>query len=124
MRTHDRGVQWRRAVAALALVVSIAATAHSPLAAQINRSAEAELEACLSGGKILKGWEELIGLTKPLKVELDCDGRKQKAVFKSLDVHKQGLYLLANGSREFNFSNCFLSLFSFSSIFSYFNTFM
>jgi hypothetical protein len=77
------------------------------IAAPTTAYTDAEMEACLSEGEILKGWEPLIGLTKPLKVELDCDGRSQKAVFKSLDVHKRGLYMLANGSREFNFSDCY-----------------
>lgn len=65
------------------------------------------METCLAEGKILKGWEELIGLTKPLKLTLDCDGREQKALFKSIDVHKDGVYMLANGDREFGFSDCF-----------------
>lgn len=68
---------------------------------------DTEIEACLAEGEILKGWEELIGLTKPLKLTLDCEGREQKAVFKSLDVHKRGVYMLANGDREFNFSDCY-----------------
>lgn len=66
-----------------------------------------EMEECLAKGKILKGGEELIGLTKPLKVELECGDRRQTAVFKSLDVHKQGPYTLANGKQVFNFSDCF-----------------
>ena len=70
-------------------------------------ASDAEIEACLSEGKILKGGEELIGLTRPLKVEVECGDRTQTAVFKSLDVHKLGLYTLANGSTVFNFSDCF-----------------
>lgn len=63
------------------------------------------VEACLAEGRILKGEEELIGLTKPSKVEIECGGAVHPAVFKSVDVHKPGLYRLADGSREFNFSD-------------------
>lgn len=87
----------------LLMILVVGCVGASPLLAV----SDAEMEACLAEGKILKGWEELVGLTKPLKLTLDCDGREQKAVFKSLDVHKQGLYRLANGEREFNFSDCF-----------------
>jgi len=66
---------------------------------------DAEIEECLATGKIVESDEVLIGLTKPLKVEIDCDGQKQKAVFKYLNVNKQGLYSLADGSREFNFTD-------------------
>lgn len=85
---------------AIFLCVSLAA---APLVAETD----AEIEACLEKGKILKGGEELIGLTKPLKVEIECGEEVQLAVFKSLDVHKQGLYTLANGKQVFNFSDCF-----------------
>ena len=74
-----------------------------PLAADTR----SEMEDCLADGRILKGGEELIGLTKPLKVELECGDRQQTAVFKSLDIHKQGPYTLANGNQVFNFSDCF-----------------
>lgn len=85
---------------AIFLFLSLAA---APLVAETD----AEIEACLENGKILKGGEELIGLTKPLKVEIQCGEKVQLAVFKSLDVHKQGLYTLANGKQVFNFSDCF-----------------
>lgn len=66
---------------------------------------DSEIEECLATGKIVAGDEVLVGLTKPLKVEIICDGQKQKAVFKYLNVNKQGLYNLADGSREFNFTD-------------------
>ena len=66
---------------------------------------DAEIEECLASGKITEGDEVLIGLTKPLQVYLDCDGRTQKAVFKYVDIEKEGIYTLANGDREFNFTD-------------------
>jgi hypothetical protein len=91
---------------ALCLLLSLGIwTASAPVFAELDT--DAAMEACLAEGKILKGGEELIGLTKPLKVEVECGENIQLAVFKSLDVHKQGLYTLANGKQVFNFSDCF-----------------
>lgn len=66
---------------------------------------DAEIEECLSTGKITGGDEVLFGLTKPLKVTVLCEGWEQKAAFKYLSVTKQGLYVLADGQREFNFTD-------------------
>jgi hypothetical protein len=66
---------------------------------------DTEIEECMASGKITEGDEVLIGLTKPLQVYLDCGGRTQKAVFKYLDIKKEGVYKLANGDREFNFTD-------------------
>ena len=46
-----------------------------------------------------------MGLTKPLKVKVVCESLEHKAVFKYVNVYKEGVYTLANGSREFNFSD-------------------
>ena len=89
----------QRYLPAAALAFCLALSAHA--------QSDSEIEACLAEGEILKGWEELIGLTKPLKLELDCKDHTRKAVFKSLDVQKKGVYLLANGDREFNFSDSY-----------------
>ncbi len=94
---------WNRRLSGLLAILVIGWGGRAPLAAK----SDAEIEACLEAGKILKGGEELIGLTKPLKVEIECGEENQLAVFKSLDVHKQGLYTLANGKQVFNFSDCF-----------------
>jgi len=91
----------KRGSRGVALALSAWCLAGLPLLAQTD----AEIEECLATGKIVEGDEVLVGLTKPLKVEIDCDGKKQKAVFKYLNVNKQGLYNLADGSREFNFSD-------------------
>jgi len=89
------------AVVSLVSVLLISLVGTLPILAE----SDAEIEECLARGKIAKIDEILIGLTKPLKVEIDCDGQKQKAVFKYLNLNKQGLYILADGSREFNFTD-------------------
>lgn len=68
---------------------------------------DAQIESCLNDGKILKGAEELVGITRPVKVEIECDGVKREAVFKSLDQHKPGSTRLESGKVEFNFSDSF-----------------
>jgi hypothetical protein len=70
-----------------------------------SAQSDAEMEVCLAKGKILKGWEVLPGLTGALKLTLDCDGREQKAVFKSLDFYRPGVTVHVSGDREFNFSD-------------------
>lgn len=93
------GRSGRRVLGLLLLIASELSAL--PIAAQTD----SEMEACLAKGKILRGWEELIGLTRALRLTLDCDGREQKAAFKSLDINRPGLYQLADGNREFNFSD-------------------
>lgn len=86
---------------ALAFLTSAAAVA------QVAVESDAEIEACLTTGTILKGGEKLIGITKPVKVEIDCNGTKRAAMFKSLDEHRPGSTRLASGEVEFNFSDSF-----------------
>lgn len=68
---------------------------------------DADIEACLTTGTILKGGEKLVGITQPVKVDVECDGTKREAMFKSLDQHKAGSTRLASGEVEFNFSDSF-----------------
>jgi hypothetical protein len=83
------------------LLVSLTAVA------QAAAESDAEIESCLTNGKILKGAEELVGITRPLKVEVECNGAKREAMFKSVDEHKPGSTRLASGEVEFNFSDSF-----------------
>jgi hypothetical protein len=68
---------------------------------------DAEIESCLTEGKILKGVKELTGVTRPLKVEVECGGTKREAIFKSLDEKRMGATKLAGGKTEFNFTDSF-----------------
>jgi hypothetical protein len=74
------------------------------LAGSLLAQTDTEIEECLANGSI-SGDEVLYGLTKPLKVMVDCGGWQQKAAFKDIDVQKDGVYKLANGDREFNFTD-------------------
>ncbi len=86
---------------AWALVVPVQANA------QALSESDAEVESCLSSGKIQKKAEELVGITRPVKVKVDCDGQIREAVFKNLDEKKMGQTKLASGEVEFNFSDSY-----------------
>lgn len=93
----------RVCVLSLALMFLVSVVA----AAQDGAESDAEIESCLTTGKILKGAEELVGVTRPVRVEVECDGSKRDAVFKSLDQHEWGHTKLASGEVESNFSDSF-----------------
>lgn len=75
--------------------------------AQTLSDSDSAVESCLSSGKIQKKAEELVGITRPVKVKVDCDGQTREAVFKNLDEKKMGQTKLASGEVEFNFSDSF-----------------
>lgn len=75
---------------------------------QVTAATDAEIESCLASGEILKGGEKLIGITKPIKVEIECGEEGRAAVFKFVDEHKRGATRLASGALEFNFSDSYL----------------
>jgi len=99
---QPRNLVNRAAILVLMLLVS------GTTNAQDLAEPDAEIESCLSTGKILKGGEELVGITRPVRVEVECNGTKRAAVFKSLDEHKWGHTKLDSGETEFNFSDSFL----------------
>ena len=87
----------------LALVTALVAGA-----APIRAESDAEVEACLTEGEIHGTGEELVGLTRPLKVEVECGEAKRLALFKYVDEHERGMTRMADGSWEFNFSDSYL----------------
>ena len=90
-------------VSSLALMLCLS----TAVFAQGLAASDAEIESCLTNGKIRKGAEELVGVTRPVKVNVECEGATQEAVFKSLDQHKMGRTQLDSGEVEFNFSDSF-----------------
>jgi hypothetical protein len=99
MRLTESG--YRSVVLVMGFILAVAAFG------QDLAESDAEVEACLTDGKILKGAEDLVGITRPVKVEVECDGGKREAVFKNLDQHKRGSTRLESGEVEFNFSDSF-----------------
>lgn len=81
----------------------VAATA----VAQISSLPDAEIEQCLSQGKIGKKAGRIHGVTRPLHLQIDCSIAIDSAVFKSLDDHRRGLSAKVGGFNEMNFSDCY-----------------
>jgi hypothetical protein len=77
-------------------------------AVPIAAATDAEIEACLTSGRIIDTGEELIGLTRPLKVEVECGESTRGAVFKHVDEHEPGMKRMASGGWEFNYSDSYL----------------
>lgn len=91
----------------LRLFAVLALLGVSALQSQSLADSDAETEACLTDGKVLKGAEELVGITRPVRVKVECDGIEREAVFKSLDERRMGRTQLESGEVEFNFSDSF-----------------
>jgi len=68
---------------------------------------DSEIERCLIEGEMLKGAESLDGVTRPLKIDIECDGSTYSAVFKSIDEHRRGVTRLQGAGAEMNFSDDF-----------------
>ena len=92
---------------ALVLGFTVSFLAVAVAGARVTPESDAEIAACLTNGKILKGGDELIGITKPVKVQIECDGIERDAVFKSVDEHRMGQTRLESGEVEFNFSDSY-----------------
>ncbi len=97
-----------RASAMRYLAVAVVLLSPAAAMAQATAQSDAEVESCLTDGEILKGRERLVGVTKPVKIDIDCDGGERSAVFKFVDEHRRGSTRLAGGKVEFNFSDSYL----------------
>lgn len=75
--------------------------------AQVGPELDATVEQCLTSGQVKKKRERLDGVTRPMKLELVCDGETRFAVFKTLDAFRLGLTRLQNGSWEMNFADSY-----------------
>ena len=81
----------------------VAATA----VAQISSLPDAEIEQCLSQGKIGKKAGKIHGVTRPLHLQIECSIDVDSVVFKSIDDHRRGLPAKVGGFNEMNFSDSY-----------------
>lgn len=79
--------------------------ASSMAPAQGPEHSDDEIERCLVEGTFLKGTETLKGVTKPVKVEIECDLGIRSAKFTAIDEHRRGITRLQRGGAEMNFSD-------------------
>ena len=100
-------LRWSRS-SRKALSIAIGFSIVSSLAtAQQSEVEDSEIETCLAEGKILKGAESLDGVTRPIKIQIECESGTQSAVFKSIDEHRRGITRLQGAGAEMNFSDDF-----------------
>jgi hypothetical protein len=67
-----------------------------------------EIERILLEGEIVEMKEIGQGITRPMKVLLELDGKQRKAAFKTVDIHKTGLTYLEGAPPEPNFTDSYL----------------
>lgn len=66
---------------------------------------DAEIERLLLSGQVVSIKEIGSGVTKPRKVVLELDGRRIKAAFKTIKVHRPGLTRFPDGTTEVDFTD-------------------
>jgi hypothetical protein len=62
-------------------------------------------ESFLTKAKIVSSRPFGDGITRPLRVQLELDGVKREAIFKSIDVHKDGVTTMPDGTSEIDFQD-------------------
>ena len=94
-----------RAVLLFALLIgrlsglSLAATATSP--------SDAELEHCLRKGTVVGNRLIGTGVTRPYRLDLECNGMNVTAAFKTVDDQRPGLTRFESASPELHFTDSF-----------------
>lgn len=101
----------KRTVARIGIVVLGSVAALAAQAAQIAAPETAATyqgpaaEEFLANAKIVATRPLGEGVTRPYRVELELDGVKRSAIFKSIDVRKAGVTVLADGSSDIDFQD-------------------
>jgi hypothetical protein len=78
-----------------------------PAAGQAASTADAEMEAFLADAAVVSAKEIGSGVTRPLKLELEMDGRTGKAAFKTVDIYESGVKRHAARGFEQNFDDSY-----------------
>lgn len=91
-----------RAVTRIAAVTLTLALA-SGLAAQESAFQGEAIETFLKDGKIVSIRDLGTGITRPQRATIEHDGRRNDAVFKSVDIRRQGATTLEDGTVEVGF---------------------
>ena len=97
-----RGIVSRIGIVALASAVAFTGLAAQESAAVFQGPAAEEL---LLKGKVVSTKPRGEGVTRPYLVELELNGVKHAAVFKSIDERKAGVTVLADGSSDIDFQD-------------------
>ena len=101
----------KRIVARIAIVVLGSVAALAAQAAQVAAPETAATyqgpaaEEFLAKARIVSTRPFGEGVTRPYKIELELNGQKGSAIFKSIDVRKAGVTVLADGSSDIDFQD-------------------
>lgn len=68
---------------------------------------DAEVERFLREGKVVETKEIGAGITRPLRVVLELDGKRRRAAFKAVEIHRPGLTHFEGAPPESNFTDSF-----------------
>jgi hypothetical protein len=68
---------------------------------------DAEIERFLREGKVVETKEIGEGITRPLRVVLELDGKRRRAAFKTVEVHRPGVTHFQGAPAESNFTDSF-----------------
>jgi hypothetical protein len=72
-----------------------------------NDLSDAEIERFLREGKVVETKEIGEGITRPLRVVLELDGKRRRAAFKTVEVHRPGLTYFEGAPPESNFTDSY-----------------
>lgn len=101
-----RGIVARIGLAAIAIAVVFTSVAAQETAAVFQGEAA---ENFLLKAKIVSSRPFGSGVTRPLRVTLELDGVTRQAIFKSIDVRKAGVTVLADGSSDIDFQDSWMT---------------
>lgn len=77
------------------------------LGAETRGPEDLAIEDCLSHGVVVEELEEPIGITKPMRLVVDCEGERFQAIFKYVDEVKRGRTRFESGRSEINFTDSY-----------------
>jgi len=89
------------------IVLVVGGLSSSSLPATASSSSDTELEHCLRKGKIVGNRLIGTGITRPRQLDLECDGMRIRAAFKTLDEERKGLTKFENASPELHFTDSY-----------------
>lgn len=100
---------WARSVSRAVLLVALPVGVMSglPLPVTASSPSQAELERCLRKGKVVDNRLIGTGVTRPYRLDLECDGKMMAAAFKTVDDQRPGLTRFENASPELHFTDSF-----------------
>ena len=77
------------------------------LGAETRGPEDLAVEDCLSQGVVVEEFEVPIGITKPKRLVVECEGERIQAIFKHVNKVKRGRTRFGSGRSELNFTDSY-----------------